>query len=236
MITVRKANERGVAEHGWLHSRFTFSFAEYYDPRHMGFGVLRVINDDHIEGGTGFGMHGHRDMEILTYVIEGELEHRDSMGNRARIRPGEIQRMSAGTGVMHSEYNALTDRQTHLLQIWILPDREGHKPSYAQIPFDERLAHSDFVLLASPKGRDGAITLNQDVELFLGKSKDGSTARHEVAAGRQVWLQVIKGEVETLGHKLTAGDGAAITGERALELKMAAGAEFLLFDLPPEET
>src|SRR5689334_5810088 len=170
MIQIRKSDERGKADHGWLHSRHTFSFAEYHDPDFMGFGVLRVINEDQIEPGTGFGTHGHQDMEIVSYVIEGALEHQDSMGNKTIIKPGEIQRMSAGTGVRHSEYNHSQEMQTHFLQIWIFPDKRGYAPSYGQMNFESKLATANFALLVSQQGRDGSITINQDADIYLGRT------------------------------------------------------------------
>ncbi|MBX9769174.1 MAG: pirin family protein, partial [Bdellovibrionales bacterium] len=206
--------------------------ADYYDPKNMGFSVLRVINEDRIGGGTGFGTHGHRDMEIISYVIEGALEHQDSMGNKTVIKPGEIQRMSAGTGVRHSEQNHFKDKLTHFLQIWILPDKEGYPPSYEQIDFESKFACSDFALIASPKGRDGSISLHQDVDIYLGKSKSAAEVIHKSFPHRSIWIQVIKGEIEFSGESLSSGDGAAVSDVNALDIKLLNGAEFLLFDMP----
>lgn len=231
MIKIRKSGERGQAERGWLHSRHTFSFADYHDPDHMGFAVLRVINEDRIEPGTGFGTHGHQDMEIVSYVIEGALEHRDSMGNTTIIKPGEIQRMSAGTGVRHSEYNHSKDLKTHFLQIWIFPDKRGYAPSYGQMNFESKLANSNFALLASHQGRDDSITINQDADIYLGRTTKASNITHPVSADRGIWIQMIKGGLSALGHTLAAGDGAAISDVSSLEMSTQPDTEFLLFDM-----
>ena len=232
MIHIRKSSDRGNAEHGWLHSRHTFSFAEYQNPDFMGFSVLRVINEDQIEPGTGFGTHGHQDMEIISYVIEGALEHQDSMGNTTIIKPGEIQRMSAGTGVRHSEYNHSKEMRTHFLQIWILPDKRGYPPSYGQMNFESKLTNSNFVLLVSNQGRDGSIIINQDADIYLGVAKATAEIVHASRPGRSIWIQMIKGTVNILEKSLEAGDGAAITDEQSVTMNAQAGAEFLLFDMP----
>nr|BDT28939.1 pirin family protein [Bacteriovorax sp. HI3] len=232
MITLRKANERGNAEHGWLHSNHTFSFAGYYDPKHMGYSALRVINEDRIDGGTGFDTHGHRDMEIISYVIDGALEHRDSMGTKAVIMPGEVQRMSAGTGVRHSEYNHLQDKQTHFLQIWILPEKAGVEPGYAQKSFANDFGCSDMVLVASKNGRNGSITINQDVDMYVVKAQDMGEKIFKTYPHRHTWVQVIKGDVKVEGATLTNGDGAAIDNVDVMKLEWSKGSEFIVFDLP----
>lgn len=231
MIQVRKSNERGNAEHGWLHSRHTFSFAEYQDPEHMGFAVLRVINEDQIEPGTGFGTHGHQDMEIISYVIEGALEHQDSMGNKTIIKPGEIQRMSAGTGVRHSEYNHSKELKTHFLQIWVFPDKRDYPPSYGQMNFESKLVGKSLALLVSNHGRDGSITINQDADIYLGVAKSATEIVHKTQVARHIWIQMIKGSINVLGKTIEAGDGAAIVGEQEIAMSAQAGAEFLLFDM-----
>lgn len=232
MIQVRRSNERGDANHGWLKSKHTFSFADYYDEKHMGFGPLRVVNEDRIEGGAGFGTHGHRDMEIISYVIDGALQHRDSMGNEAVIRPGEVQRMSAGTGVRHSEMNDMKDRVTHFLQIWIMPEAQGLAPSYGQKDFSNDFGCSDMILVASHKGRNGSITMNQDVDMYVTRATDSGEKHLKTYAHRHIWIQVIKGRVAVEGESLAAGDGAGIQGLEALSLKWDAGSEFILFDMP----
>ncbi|HEX7674116.1 MAG TPA: pirin family protein [Bdellovibrio sp.] len=232
MITVRKSSDRGLAEHGWLKSRHTFSFADYYDPRFMGYSVLRVINEDRIEGGTGFDTHGHRDMEIISYVIEGELEHKDSMGTNTVIRPGEVQRMTAGTGVRHSEYNHMPDKETHFLQIWIMPEKQGMKPSYDQKSFSNDFGCSDLILVGSKDGRNGSITINQDVDMYAAKAQDDGEKTLKTYAHRHLWVQVIKGQVSVEGETLQAGDGAAIQDVDHLKLQWKKGSEFIVFDLP----
>jgi quercetin 2,3-dioxygenase len=231
MITVRLASERGHVERGWLDSYFTFSFADYYDPRHMGFRSLRVINDDRIEPGRGFGMHPHRDMEILTYVLEGALEHRDSLGTGSVIRPGDVQRMSAGTGIVHSEANPSPSEPVHLLQIWLLPEREGIAPGYEQRAFPEEERRSRLRLLASRDGRDGALTIHQDVELYATLLAAGESVTHRLRPGRHAWVQVASGAVTLNGKPLHAGDGAAVSDEEAVTLSASEGSEVLLFDL-----
>jgi hypothetical protein len=230
MITIRKAEERGHANHGWLDTHFTFSFADYYDPDHMGFRALRVINDDTIAGGGGFGTHPHRDMEIITYVLSGALEHKDSMGNGRVIRPGEVQYMAAGTGVAHSEFNPSPAEPVHLLQIWILPDRKGVKPAYAERSF-AGAATGKFHLAASKSGRDGSIPINQDADVFVGKLGGGDRLSYSLKSGRHGWLQVASGGVELNGLPLKAGDGAAISDESKLVLESTGPAQVILFDL-----
>lgn len=232
MIQVRRSDERGDANHGWLKSKHTFSFADYYDEEHMGFGQLRVINEDRIDGGTGFGSHGHRDMEIISYVIDGALQHKDSMGNTVVIKPGEVQRMSAGTGVRHSEQNDLKDKQTHFMQIWITPDQTGLEPSYGQKSFENDFGCSDMILVASKSGRNGSITINQDVDMYVAKAQDEGEKTLKTYPHRHLWVQVIKGEVTVEGTKLTAGDGAGIEKVDMLKVKWNKDAEFILFDLP----
>ncbi len=233
MIQVRRSAERGHADHGWLKSKHTFSFADYHDANYMGFSALRVINEDHIDPNMGFGMHGHRDMEIISYVVEGALEHKDSMGNHALIQPGEVQRMTAGTGVRHSEYNRLPDKSTHLLQIWILPEREGIEPSYDQKSFANELASGELILVASRTGRNGSVTLHQDVDVYAAKSLVANGSKTlKTAKSRHLWVQVIKGEVRVEDTTLSPGDAAGITDVDSLALSWSAGAEFLLFDLP----
>ena len=232
MIKVRNRQQRGHAHHGWLDTYHTFSFANYYDPANMGFRALRVINEDFVQPGMGFGMHGHQDMEILTFVLEGALEHRDSMGNGSVIRPGDVQHMSAGTGVRHSEYNPSTTDPVHLLQIWILPEEKGIKPSYDQRTFQN--GNNKLKLVASHDADDGSLILHQDAKVFQGKLQEGANLRHKLSPQRHAWLQVTRGGVTLNGIELQAGDGASITGES--ELNIATGAqsensEMLLFDL-----
>lgn len=230
---LRKAHNRGHANHGWLDSHHTFSFADYYDPQHMGFSVLRVINEDRIAGGTGFGTHGHRDMEIISYVLEGGLEHKDSMGNSTKILPGEVQRMSAGTGVQHSEFNASTNEVGHFLQIWILPDRSGHRPSYAQKSFLSAKEQSGWVLALSHDQRDDSLGIHQDVDLYLGGCS-GAGQRNFVpkAGGRSAWIQLTKGKLKAGGIEMSPGDGLALEGLSSISLSWDSGADFLVFDLP----
>ena len=230
MIQLRKSNERGHAEHGWLDSYHTFSFADYYDPAHTHFRALRVINEDYVAPEMGFSMHPHRDMEIITYVIDGALRHRDSMGNTAVMRGGDVQRISAGTGILHSEINDSPQEPVHLLQIWIMPDQKGVKPAYAEKSFAQA-EPGRLHLVASKKGRDGSISINQDADLFLGKLKEGDTVRHAIASGRNAWVQLIQGELEANGARLTPGDAAAISKTDLLELKAIKPSDFLVFDL-----
>jgi redox-sensitive bicupin YhaK (pirin superfamily) len=231
MISERRAADRGRTDWGWLDSRHTFSFGEYYDQRHMGFRSLRVINDDRVKPGAGFGTHGHRDMEILSYVLEGGLEHKDSTGGGGVIRPGEIQFMRAGTGVTHSEFNASASEPVHFLQIWIVPDASGLAPRYDQKPFDARAARERFVLLAAKDGQGGAIELHQDVSLWLTRLGKGDTRSHPLARGRHAWVHVARGAARVNGHSLEEGDGAALTGESAVDVQGGGDAELLVFDL-----
>jgi len=232
MITLRPAEERGQADFGWLHTRYTFSFADYYDPEHVQFRSLRVINEDHVDPGHGFGTHPHRDMEIITYVLEGALAHKDSMGTGSTIRPGEVQRMSAGTGVMHSEFNHSPSEEVHLLQIWLLPERKGIKPSYEQKEFPRESKLNRLRLVASPAGDDGSVTIHQDARLYASVLEEGKRVLHELGKGRSAWLQVARGEVSLNGTTLKAGDGAAVEHEAALEITgRVPSSEFLLFDL-----
>jgi len=230
MLKIRKSSDRGHADHGWLNARHSFSFADYHDPQHMGFRSLRVINEDTIAPGGGFGSHPHRDMEIITYLLSGALEHKDSMGNGRIIRPGEFQYMAAGTGVEHSEFNPLPDQSTHLLQIWLLPDRRGHAPRYAEKSFEGEAA-GKLSLVASNTGRDGSIAINQDADLWLGKLHPGDAVIHSLQPGRHVWLQVAEGDVEVNGQTLAAGDAAAINDETELTVKANQQSQVLLFDL-----
>jgi len=231
MIKVRKANKRGSANYGWLDTHYTFSFSDYYDPQFMGFRDLRVINEDYIEPAQGFPKHGHRDMEIITYMIDGELSHKDSMGNGETVRPNEVQRMTAGTGVLHSEYSSPTDK-THLLQIWILPEKKGLTPGYEQKVFLPEEKQGRLRLIASRGGDDGSIYINQDVKLYASILKDEQKVKHELADGRHAWIQIISGSVDVNGEELKNGDGAAISEVKAVEIRsLDDNSEFLLFDL-----
>ena len=231
MIKIRRSNERGHADHGWLDTYHSFSFADYYDPRHMGFRDLRVINEDLIEADQGFPTHGHRDMEIITYVIDGAISHRDSMGNGETVRPHEVQRMTAGTGVLHSEYSSPTDK-THLLQIWILPEKQNLQPGYEQKVFPPEEKQGRLRLVASRGGDDGSVHINQDVRLHASILSTGDEVTHTLAEGRHAWVQLISGSLEVNGEKLSPGDGAAISSEVELKLKADSDqTEFLLFDL-----
>ncbi|AOZ00443.1 quercetin 2,3-dioxygenase [Cupriavidus sp. USMAHM13] len=232
MIEIRKSGERGYADHGWLKSYHTFSFADYYDPQHMQFGPLRVINEDRVAPGKGFGTHGHRDMEIISYVLEGELAHRDSMGNGSVIRPGDVQRMSAGTGVRHSEYNHATQQVTHFLQIWILPDRTGIEPSYQEQHFEAADKQGRLRLVASPDGADGSVLVHQDMRLYAGLFDGEERASLDIAPGRRAYVHVARGRVSVNGRALEAGDAARLEGEALVELSQGSGAEVLVFDLP----
>ena len=230
MMTIRKANERGHANHGWLDTYHTFSFAEYYDRQWQGYHSLRVINDDLVMPGQGFGKHPHRDMEIITYVLSGALEHQDSMGNGRVIRAGEFQYMAAGTGVQHSEFNPAKDEAVHLLQIWILPDHKGARPAYGEKSAKE-LASGAWQLITSKTGRDGSLTINQDADLWFAKLAPKQTLTRELAAGRHAWLHVAEGEVNLNGQSLAGGDAVALDGTSALNLVAAKAAQVLLFDL-----
>jgi len=231
MIEIRRAIDRGHADHGWLQARHSFSFANYYHPEHMGFRALRVINEDTVQGGAGFPPHSHRDMEIITYVLEGAVAHKDSTGGGGVIRPGEVQYMCAGSGVTHSEFNASKTEPLHLLQIWLVPDRAGHPPRYEQKAFgDER--RGGLRLVASPDGRDGSIAIHQDAKLYAAILDEGATAEHAFAAGRHGWLQLARGGLEVGGLMMQPGDGAKVSNERALSVRaLAPDTEFLLFDL-----
>jgi quercetin 2,3-dioxygenase len=232
MMQIRKSQERGHANHGWLDSYHTFSFAGYYDPEHMGFGDLRVINEDRVEGGQGFPTHPHQDMEIITYVLEGALAHRDSMGNSSVIRPGEVQRMSAGTGVRHSEYNALPDRQTHFLQIWLYPARAGIAPGYEQKAFSAEEKKNRLRLLVSPDGRDGSLHINQDAFLYGAALEPDRSVEHAFSAGRKGYLHIARGSAWIGKQLLSAGDGVALSDPGTISLQAEIAAEILLFDLP----
>jgi quercetin 2,3-dioxygenase len=231
MIRVRKAQERGHARHGWLESRHTFSFADYHDPQQMGFRALRVINEDRVEPGRGFATHSHRDMEIVSYVLAGALEHQDSLGNGSVIRPGDVQRMSAGTGVAHSEFNPSGSEPVHFLQIWILPERAGLAPSYEQKHFPVEERRGVLRRVASRDGRDGSLRLHQDAELFATLLDAGEAVEHTLRPGRHAWLQVVRGHLTLNGVPLEAGDGAALSEETALRIADARDAEALLFEL-----
>jgi hypothetical protein len=232
MITVRPANARGVANFGWLDSRHTFSFGEYYDLNHMGFADLRVINEDKVAPGQGFGTHSHRDMEIISYVLDGALEHKDNIGNGSVIQPGDVQRMSAGTGIMHSEYNSSKTDPVHFLQIWILPEQKGIEPGYEQKTFAPEEKQGTLRLLGSRDGRDGSVTIHQDVNLYATSLREGETVNHQLADGRVAWVQVARGSVQLNDHSLTAGDGAAIAQLEQIALKGTSNnAEVLLFDM-----
>ena len=231
MIDMRRSQERGHANHGWLDTHYTFSFADYYDPRFMGFRSLRVINDDRVAPGRGFPTHGHRDMEIVTYVLEGALQHRDSLGNGSVIRPGEVQRMSAGTGVSHSEFNPSRGEPLRLLQIWILPERDGLAPEYEQKMFTDAEKRGRLRLVASPDGRDGSVTIHQDAEILASVLGAGDRVTHDLKPGRHAWVQVATGKIQLNGKTLDEGDGAAISSERRVELAGVEEAEILLFDL-----
>jgi redox-sensitive bicupin YhaK (pirin superfamily) len=231
MIRLRKGAERGHFDHGWLDTYHTFSFADYYDPNHMGFRSLRVMNDDRVQPGQGFGMHGHRDMEIVTYVLDGALQHKDSMGNGSILRAGQLQRMTAGTGVRHSEFNPSDTEWVHLYQIWLVPQRKGLEPGYEDLALDAEQKRGRFRLVASPEGAEGGLTIHQDARLYLASLESTDKVAHEIARGRAAWLQVLRGSVNVLGHDLFAGDGVAVTDENSLSVQAAGPAEVLLFDL-----
>lgn len=232
MITVRKNEERGHADHGWLNTFFTFSFSQYYDPAHMGFRALRVINDDTIAGGGGFDLHPHNDMEIITYVTEGALEHRDDMGNVEVIRAGEVQRTTAGRGIVHSEHNHSQEEQVKLLQIWILPDREGYEPSYDRksFPFEKR--GGKITLIASPpEEENGAVHIRQDARIYSALLEPGNRAEHTIEPGRHAWLHMVRGKARINGEEFAQGDGAAVSGEKTVSLEGIEPADLLVFDL-----
>jgi len=231
MIEIRHANERGHAQHGWLDSWHSFSFADYHDPRHMGFGPLRVINEDRIAAGTGFGTHGHRDMEIISYVLDGALAHKDSMGNGSVLRPGDVQRMSAGTGVRHSEFNHQPDGPTHFLQIWIEPDRRGIAPSYEERRFEDADKRGVLRLVASPDGADGSVTIHQNAWLYAGLFDADERARLELSNGHKAYVHLVRGDAIVNGQPLAAGDALKLTGESAIEIDRGRDAEVLVFRL-----
>ena len=233
MIDIRRAEERGTANFGWLDSRHTFSFGDYYDAKQMGFGPLRVINEDRVSPGQGFGTHGHKDMEIISYVLEGALEHKDSIGTGSVIRPADVQVMSAGTGIRHSEFNHSKTEPVHFLQIWVVPDRVGIAPRYEQKTFPDVDKRRKLRLVGSSDGRDGSVVVHQDVRLFAALLNSGEQVTHALQSGRKGWLQIVRGAVTMNGHDLAAGDGAAVTGELALTVTAKVDAtEILLFDLP----
>ena len=231
MIVTRKAEERGHANHGWLNTYHSFSFANYYDPNHMGFRSLRVINEDRVKGGTGFGTHGHRDWEIITYVLGGSLEHRDNMGHISIIQPGEVQRISAGTGILHSEYNHSPTEPVHFLQIWLFPNQEGLKPSYEQKQFDLKNNPGTLKLIAAPNAKNGAITIHQDCNLYAAVLAQGDTISYVLPNNRYAWIQVAKGSITVNGNLFNTSDSAVIESETNLIIEGQEGAEFLLFDL-----
>jgi quercetin 2,3-dioxygenase len=231
VFTIRRADERGHADHGWLNSYHTFSFAGYRDPNHLGFRSLRVMNEDRVAAGQGFGTHAHNDMEIISYVLDGELEHKDSMGNGEVLRPGEFQRITAGTGITHSEFNPSASNSTHFYQIWLLPERKGIEPSYEQRAFDPAGRANRLQLVASREAKDGSLLIHQDVSIYLADLKDGNQLAFEIRSGRHVWLQVLRGSVNTGGHSLETGDALAGSVETSLTIKASSDAELMLFDL-----
>lgn len=232
MITIRSASARGNANFGWLDSRHTFSFGNYYDPAHMGFSSLRVINEDKVAPGQGFPTHSHRDMEIISYVLDGALEHKDSIGTGSVIRPGDVQRMSAGTGISHSEYNASNENPVHFLQIWVLPDKQGIEPGYEQTYFSPEEKQGKLRLVGSRNGRDGSITIHQDVNLYAARLTASEQVNYTMQTDRAVWIQVVRGSIDLSDHLLSAGDGAAVTAAETLTIKgQADDAEILLFDM-----
>lgn len=233
MNELRRAAERGYADHGWLRSFHSFSFADYYDPRHMGFGPLRVINEDRVRPGAGFGTHGHRDMEIVSYVLDGALAHKDSMGNGSTIVPGDVQRMSAGTGVRHSEFNHAKDQVTHFLQIWILPDRAGIAPGYEQKHFDAAAKRGRLVLVAAPDGAEGAVTIHADARIRAGLFDGGESAELTLDPKRFTYVHLVRGALEVNGQTLQAGDALTLRGEEQLQIRHGRDAEVLVFDLQP---
>jgi len=231
MIQIRKSQDRGHFDHGWLRTYHTFSFSDYHDPKHMGFRHLRVINEDYVAPADGFEEHPHRDMEILTYILEGALEHRDSMGNGSVIRPGDMQRMSAGTGVTHSEFNASKTEAVHLLQIWILPESKGIQPGYEQKNFPVESRANRLKLLASRSGEEGSVTIHQDVRVYASLLSAGNELRYETSGDRYAWLQLASGELNVSGRSVRAGDGLSISGEEKLLIRANNDSHFLLFDL-----
>src|SRR5689334_18136348 len=231
MLKVRKAAERGHFDHGWLDTYYTFSFSDYYDPAHQNFRVLRVINEDRVAPGMGFGTHPHRDMEIVTYVLEGALEHKDSMGNGEVLTPGEFQRMSAGTGILHSEFNPSSTEPVHLYQIWLLPSEKGIEPSYEQKRFVDAEKQNRWRVVASADGREGSLTINQDAQVHLALLESGKTLNYPLQPGRSAWLQVLRGGVQLGANALTAGDGVAVSEEKSLTVAATEASELMLFDL-----
>ncbi|HET9625672.1 MAG TPA: pirin family protein [Kofleriaceae bacterium] len=231
MLTVRRANERGHASHGWLDSHHTFSFANYYDPAHMGFRALRVINEDRVAPGQGFGRHSHRDMEILSYVLDGGLEHKDSMGTGAVIQPGDVQRMSAGSGVTHSEFNASKRDPVHFLQIWLMPSERGIAPSYEQKTFKPEEKAGRLRRVASPDGREGSVTIHTDATVYAGLFDRGQATEHSLAPGRHAWVHVVRGQAKVNGTALAAGDAVALSDERTVRIEGIDASELLVFDL-----
>lgn len=231
MIRIRKAADRGHANYGWLDTYHTFSFSSYQDPRHTSFRALRVMNEDRVQPGEGFGTHPHRNMEIVTYVLEGALEHKDSMGNGEVLRPGEFQRMSAGTGITHSEFNPSESEPCHLYQIWLFPEREGTEPSYEQKRFSDEEMHNRLRLVASPTATDGSLAIHQDARIFLSRLDQGQEVIHELATDRHAWLQVLRGQVSLNDHQLSTSDGAAVSDESTLRIAARQDAEVMLFDL-----
>ena len=231
MITIRRSTERGYADHGWLKSHHTFSFAGYHDPEHMNFRSLRVMNEDQVEPGRGFGTHGHSDMEIVSYVLEGELEHKDSMGNGEVLRPGEFQRITAGTGIKHSEFNPSSEYPTHFYQIWLLPERSGLEPGYEQKAFDAAERHNRLQLVASRDGEQDSLRIHQDAKIFLTDLSGGEDVRYEIPAGRHAWVQMLRGTASVNGQQIDAGDAIAVSDETHLNLKSDQNAELMIFDL-----
>ena len=231
MKNIIQSESRGSADHGWLKAKHTFSFADYYDPERVHFGNLRVINEDRIAAGQGFGTHPHRDMEIVTYIIDGAIEHKDSMGNGTVIEAGEVQRMTAGTGVLHSEFNHSHEEELHLLQIWIIPEQNGLEPGYEQTRFDREDKLNRLRLVGSRDGRDGSVTIHQDVDLFASVLEAGRELEHAAASGRRLFVQVVNGDVKINGQVLSAGDGAAIENETGLAINAITESEFLVFDM-----
>jgi len=231
MLLIRRADDRGRANLGWLDSRHTFSFADYNDPRYMGFGPLRVINEDRVQPGKGFGTHGHRDMEIISYVLEGELEHRDSMGNGSVIRRGDLQRMTAGTGVEHSEFNPSKTERVHFFQIWVIPDRRGLAPGYEEKHFDDAAKRGRLTLVASHDGREGSVVIHQHADLYSALLAPGEEVAHAMERTSKGWVQVASGAITVNDEQLTAGDGAAIAYEENIVIRSSANSEFLLFDM-----
>jgi hypothetical protein len=231
MITIRRSNERGHVDHGWLDTYHTFSFGAYIDPQHMGFRSLRVMNEDRVQPGEGFGEHGHKDMEILTYVLEGGLEHRDSLGNGSVLRPGMFQRMTAGSGIRHSEFNASNAEPVHFYQVWLIPEREGLEPGYEERTYADEDKHNRLLLVASRHAEHEALTIHQDASVFIAALDNGKTVLHELGEGRHAWVQVLRGAVAVNGEPLDTSDGAAISGEATVEIRASKTAEVMVFDL-----